>query len=81
MHTQQIQYVQHLSEKAIYMHKYLQHGTVLMHFFCVTEVVLLGVENSEGVDSRVSLLLSKQKSMETKATNTERPFLPVAGLI
>ena len=35
----------------------------------------------KGFDSRVSLLLSKQRSMETKAANTERPFLPVAAII
>lgn len=33
------------------------------------------------VDSGVSLPLSKQRSMETKAANIERPFLPVAALI
>lgn len=35
----------------------------------------------KGFDSRLSLLLSKQRSTETKASNTERPFLPVAVLI
>lgn len=31
MHTRPIQYAQHQSEKAIYIHKYLEHGSVLMH--------------------------------------------------
>lgn len=51
-------------------------------FLCwCAEAVFLRVESSQKVDSRVSLLLSKQRSMETKATHTQRPFLPVVELI
>lgn len=43
--------------------------------------MLLREENGERGCTRVSLVLGKQKSMGSKASNTERPFLPVAILI
>lgn len=70
------------SERAINIHRHFEHGNILMHICvsgCRDWVAASG--KVKGVDSRVSLLLSKQRNMETKATNTGRPFLPVAVLI
>ncbi len=69
-----------LPEKAVYIHKQLKHSDVCVHL-SVQRQCCCKWKTVKAVDSRVSLLLNKHRSMETEAANTEAPFLPVAGLI